>query len=385
MTDSGSAEPISALAQEVIDQIKSDHAKEVAALTKKFDEKCQRLSSDNSELIQENDQLHRRVEGMQGTINKKEKQIYLLTGGGAPAPEDPCNLCGRVGKIYAEDKGERTAQRVPWVARPWDSRQGHGPQHDASPQIIGNDQDGKHLLESNGGYMLKPTDGEDWERFQYLVQGAWERRIAGMDKESHRQLLKKRVPTDEEVTTPQGRRNIMTGFIKPRGQWTYDEWFTRHRTGLVDWPEEFGYNSNINPPLASETKQDLPLDDGNQDPHTSNFGVSATPSSEQNEQANAGEVDSHGWTQEEMGLANRPASGSDPWSQISPAWYGEATFVDRPGDNAWSESESGNGENEGDEGKGGKNDDDEGADGSDDADNSDGGSSDSDETVKAAS
>jgi hypothetical protein len=324
-------EPISAAAQNIIDKMKADYDERITTLTQDFNEKLNQALSENHE-------LHEKLEKAQLTIDHQDQLIYRVTGGGAPSYRDPCFLCGRVGRIYAEEAGERIERREPLKFGDWGPRQQRQRTSDApqgseqeseesrqneSHQIIGNRHKCKHLLESEGGYVFDAEESPEWYKNAHRIANAAVAREKGWADDKELERLEIPVPTDEEILGREPRRNIMTGVIKPPIAETYGDLFDRFQLYGGD---ETGDN-------AAE------VDSG---ASASEAGGLGDPASQE---ITARIMASQGWTAEQVELATRPATGNNPWSEISPAWIGESggSAVETPGEsgsNSWDDGEN---------------------------------------------
>jgi hypothetical protein len=63
------------------------------------------------ELEKSNKLLRKKLKATAKRLEEANGTIWALTGGGKPAPEDPCGLCGRMGREFVEEVGVRVE---PW-------------------------------------------------------------------------------------------------------------------------------------------------------------------------------------------------------------------------------------------------------------------------------
>lgn len=219
--------PNDAATQDAIKKIKAEYDEKVAALARYYEQDRKQWRAKVRSLASENKLLRHSRAGIKQSADDKDKIIFQITRGGAPSPQDPCLLCGRVGRDYAEDVGERKSHQeavanTQQLSHPATSTtaQEKSPEEPSiantaalehEKRLVTTTKDnGKSWDDSLGTYTLpeKPMPRHADTKFQW--HEAWKREWARRPNPGDEELLA--VPLESDATYHTGHsKNIMTG------------------------------------------------------------------------------------------------------------------------------------------------------------------------------
>lgn len=204
-------------------EYKTKYDEKAAALARWYEEDREQWRVEMRSLASENKQLRHSRAAIQESAEEKDRIMFQITRYGAPDPNDPCNLCGRVGRKYAEDFGERKShQRATERPAPAiDTENSPVADTDTAPAVeyeerlvTATRRNGKRWDDGLGTYTLPqrpvPSHVDRQQRRHDAYQRQWAGRLAGKGDE---ELLATPMETEASYHSSH-RENTMTGALK---------------------------------------------------------------------------------------------------------------------------------------------------------------------------
>lgn len=205
--------------QDLIARIKAEckakYDEKAAALARWYDDDREQWRVEIRSLASENKQLRHSRAALKASAEEKDRLMFQITRNGAPDPNDPCTLCGRVGRRYAEDVGERKShQRATNRPAPAIDTEGAPAAEDEEKLVTATKSTGKPWDDSLGTYTLpqKPVPSHN-DRKQRRHKAYLRESVGHSPREGNEELLATPLET-ETIYQTSHLENTMVGALK---------------------------------------------------------------------------------------------------------------------------------------------------------------------------